>query len=204
MVPVLTELVSSPALITFMTILWYFYVTHFDLVWLCNWLVIEWCYWATLLNFTLVLICLTIQGSILVFLIQLCDEFSLAFASSQSLRFSQLCNSMTTIFPSLNFQFHKSRVPTKHWSAQTRWGKFNFIVHTFPSEHLSECWEFFAMVFPSFRSRKLTCFHTKMFSTTSLAARTTTWTASAWTSPAPGSNLASMLSPPPWHIIMTS
>ena len=39
---VFTELVSSPALITFMTILWYFYVTHFDLVWLSNWLVIEW------------------------------------------------------------------------------------------------------------------------------------------------------------------
>ena len=68
---------------------------------------------------------------------------------------------MTTTFSNLNSQFHKSHVPTKHWSAQTRWEKSNFIVHTCPSEHLSEFREFFAMAFPAFRPTKLTFFKRK-------------------------------------------
>ena len=40
-----------------------------------------------------------------------------------------------------------------------------------------------------------------MSSTTNLVAPTTTWTASAWTSPAPGNNLASMCSYLPQYII---
>ena len=68
---------------------------------------------------------------------------------------------MTTIFSHLNFQFHKSRVPTKHSSAQTRWENSNFIVHTFLSEHPIRMLRSFAMAFPSLRPTKLTLFCTR-------------------------------------------
>ena len=119
---------------------------------------------------------------------QLCDELSSTFAT-QLLQFSQLCNSITTIFPTfqlnyynfLNFatqllQFSTQLLQFSHISTcsstravcQQNTGlhkpgerNSNSIVHTYPSEHLSEFREFFAMAFPAFRPTKLTFFKRK-------------------------------------------